>query len=54
MTKRNPIRSGAEPEAAAPIDPAAKTARPMRKNCLRPKRSARLPPTSSRPAKTMA
>ena len=54
MTARNAIRRCTEPESAAPIDPAAKTARPIRKNRLRPKRSARLPPTSSSPAKTIA
>ena len=54
MTARKPIRRCTEPDRAAPIDPAAKTVRPIRKNRLRPKRSARLPPTSNRPAKTMA
>jgi len=47
------IRRWTEPEKAAAMDPAPKTARPRRKNFLRPKRSARLPLTSKRPAKTM-
>ena len=54
ITARHAISRSTEPENAAPIDPAAKTVRPMRKNRLRPNRSARLPPTSSRPAKTIA
>ena len=54
MTARQAISRSTEPENAAPADPAAKTARPMRKNRLRPIRSARLPPTSSSPAKTIA
>ncbi len=54
MTPRHAINSGTELERAAPIDPPAKTVRPMRKNHLRPNRSARLPPTSNKPAKTMA
>ena len=48
------IRRSTEPEKAAAIDPAPKTARPRRKNFLRPKRSAMLPLTSKSPAKTMA
>ena len=54
MTARNAIRRLTEPENADPIDPPAKTERPMRKKRLRPNRSARLPPTSTSPAKTMA
>ena len=54
ITARHAISRSTEPENAAPIDPAAKTPRPMRKNRLRPNRSARLPPTSSSPAKTIA
>ena len=54
MTARQAINRCTEPENAAPIDPAAKTVRPIRKNRLRPNRSARLPPTNSRPANTMA
>jgi hypothetical protein len=54
ITARQAIRGWTEPEKAAPTDPTAKTERPMRKNLLRPKRSARLPPTNSRPANTIA
>jgi len=54
ISPRNAMSGGTEPEQAAPIDPAPNTARPMMKNRLRPKRSARLPPTSNNPAKTMA
>ena len=51
---RQAISRWTEPEKAAPTDPAAKTVSPMRKNRWRPKRSARLPPTKSRPANTIA
>ena len=54
MTARHVIRRLTEPEKAAPMDPAAKTVKPIRNKRLRPNRSARLPPTSNRPAKTMA
>ena len=54
ITARQAIRRWTEPEKAAPIDPPAKTASPRRKKRLRPKRSARLPPTNSSPAKAMA
>ena len=54
MTARHAISRCTEPENAAPIDPVAKTVSPMRKNRLRPNRSARLPPTSSSPANTIA
>ena len=43
-----------ELESAAPTDPMANTASPMRKSRLRPNRSASVPPTSRRPAKAMA
>ena len=51
---RNPMSVVTELDNAAPIDPRANTVRPIRKNRLRPKRSASVPPTSSRPANTMA
>ena len=54
MTARQAISRCTEPENAAPIDPAAKMVSPMRKNRLRPNRSARLPPTNNSPANTMA
>ena len=54
ITARHPINISTEPDSAAPMDPPPKMARPTRKRRLRPNRSARLPPTSSRPAKTMA
>ena len=54
MMARNAISNVTAPENAAPIDPAAKMERPIRKNRLRPKRSAKLPPTSTSPAKTIA
>ena len=54
ITDRNTIKTSTEPENAAPIEPPAKTASPMRKNRLRPNRSAKLPPTSNSPAKTIA
>lgn len=54
MTARHAINRWTEPENAAPVDPAAKTVSPMRKKRLRPKRSARLPATNSRPANTIA
>ena len=54
MTARNAIRTFTDPENAAPIDPRAKTVKPIRKSRLRPNRSARLPPTSNSPANTIA
>ena len=54
MTARQAISTWTEPENAAPIEPAAKTASPIRKNRRRPNLSARVPPTKSRPAKTIA
>src|ERR1700733_13254249 len=45
ITARKAISRSTEPDRAAPIDPAAKTASPMRKNRFRPNRSAKLPPT---------
>ncbi len=54
MIPRHAMSGCTEPDRAAPIDPAANRVSPKRKNLLRPNRSARLPPTSSRPAKTMA
>ena len=54
MTARHAISKGTEPANAAPTEAPAKTVRPMRKNLLRLNRSARLPPTSNSPAKTMA
>ena len=54
ITARHAINGSTEPETAAPIEPMAKIVRPMRKNRLRPSRSARLPPTRTNPAKTIA
>ncbi len=54
MTARNPISDVTDPARAAPIDPSANTVSPIRKSRLRPNRSANVPPTSSRPANTMA
>ncbi len=54
MTARHPINRLTEPEKPAPVDAPANTVRPMRKKRLRPNRSAKLPPTSSSPAKTIA
>ena len=54
ITARQAISRSTDPQNAAPADPPAKTARPTRKNRLRPNRSATLPPTSSSPAKTIA
>ncbi len=51
---RQAIKTGTEPEKAAPIDPPAKTVSPIRKKRRRPNLSARLPPTNNSPAKTMA
>ena len=42
-----------DPEKAAHADPAANAISPARNTRLRPTRSARLPMTSSRPAKTI-
>jgi hypothetical protein len=53
MLARAAISMSTEPENAAQVEPAAKAARPARNTRLRPIRSARLPATSSRPAKTM-
>ena len=43
-----------DPDRAAPTEPPAKVVKPTRKNRLRPNRSARLPPTRTSPANTMA
>ena len=53
MLARAAISMSTEPENAAQIEPAAKATRPARKTLFRPIRSARLPLTRSRPAKTM-
>ena len=53
MLARAAISMPTEPENAAQVEPAAKAARPARNMRLRPIRSARLPATRSRPAKTM-
>ena len=53
MLARAAISRPTEPENAAQVEPAAKAARPARNTRLRPIRSARLPATRSRPAKTM-
>ena len=54
MTARQAIKRWTEPENAAPIEPAAKTASPIRKNRRRPSLSARLPPTNNNPANAIA
>ena len=54
MTARQAIKKLTEPEKPAPVDAPAKAVRPMRKKRFRPNRSARLPPTSKSPAKTIA
>jgi hypothetical protein len=54
ITARPAISHGADPASAATADPAAKTASPAAKNSLRPNRSARLPPVSSSPPRTIA
>jgi hypothetical protein len=52
MLARAAISRPTEPENAAQAEPAANAARPARNTRLRPIRSARLPMTRSRPAKT--
>src|SRR5215210_1825446 len=52
ISARLAIRSSADPLNAARTDPAPKTTRPTRSVRRRPKRSPRLPTTSSRPANT--
>ena len=54
MTARHAINRPTELEKPVPVDAPAKTVRPMRKKRFRPNRSARLPPTSNSPAKTIA
>ena len=46
MTARNAMSVVTDPDKAAPIDPSANTVSPIRKNRLRPNRSASVPPTS--------
>ena len=52
MLARAAVSIPTDPENAAHVEQAANATRPARKVRLRPIRSARLPATSSRPAKT--